>query len=86
MKVLFAIVDGGGNIPPQLAVARAFRRAASRSRCSVIKVFATASKPPALRSNLSPSEGNSIPPSHGRWPPSWRRSPESRRIDASVNV
>ena len=25
MKVLFAIVDGGGNIPPQLAVARALR-------------------------------------------------------------
>ena len=25
MKILFAIVDGGGNIPPQLAVARALR-------------------------------------------------------------
>ena len=23
MKILFVIVDGGGNIPPQLAVARA---------------------------------------------------------------
>jgi hypothetical protein len=25
MKVLFAVVDGGGNLPPQLAVARALR-------------------------------------------------------------
>jgi len=25
MKILFAVVDGGGNIPPQLAVARALR-------------------------------------------------------------
>lgn len=25
MKLLFVIVDGGGNVPPQLAVARALR-------------------------------------------------------------
>ena len=25
MKILFAVVDGGGNIPPQLAVANALR-------------------------------------------------------------
>ena len=40
MKVLFAIVDGGGNIPPQLAVARALQARGVRFRYSVIAGFA----------------------------------------------
>ena len=63
MKVLFAIVDGGGNIPPQLAVARAL---ASRG----VEVRVLGHRGIRQRSNHSPKDSISIPPCSGRWPPS----------------
>ena len=91
MKILFAIVDGGGNIPPQLAVARALagpRRRGPGPRSS--RHSRSGSKPPVLHSNHSPTEGISIPPFSGRCRHhgchSWRRSPASRRIDASASA
>ena len=44
MKILFAIVDGGGNIPPQLAVARALHSRGVEVRFSVTAAFVNAWK------------------------------------------
>lgn len=48
MKILFVMFDGGGNVAPQLATARALRARGTRFTSSAIADFVNASRPKAF--------------------------------------
>ena len=87
MKILFVIVDGGGNIPPQLAVARALQ--ARGVEVHVLGHSGIRERVEAAGLAFEPFTGGrhfdpTVPAVTAL--PSWRISPESQRTGASASA